>query len=529
MRVTDDSNKVLNAEYSVEEDKNRLALILESAGGRTRSSDPRNADYRFALTLLLARLKERQAILLDALVDSAYTRRRGIPERDRRLIALPVRLADLDDVDTLRAELTSAQGRIGQLAGASKAGNSSKRIRLIMEVPGYDPGDAGRLEIELAAPRPIIAGGELAGIIYVDSERRVRALAGTGLRTETLTAEDVLEALEGLHMQEGPDGLAKRHQPLTLLWAIGRARQGKQPLAPWPVARTEIGELIRRFGREADAANPYLPFLALNRTGLWTLTSDPPRRGTGPDARRRWLNNTKTVVAGGLTQPFYDLMTETEAATKVVARLLDTYFSDVDADSLLQAAGLQDLAAGLTSRLGPDIDGPEKEEQRAAEALLRALASDSTVVEPEASHVESTQYERKAGNVTVWRGEAQLVARYRRTLPEAHAKRIRLAVGWTDLYRVNEADLIEAKVSARHRYVREALGQLLDYAAHCTLPVNRLTALFPTAPPPSDVRLLHAYGIDCLYWAGGDVFPRLEAPAEARQRTAAAWSSLSRP
>ena len=151
-------------------------------------------------------------------------------------------------------------------------------------------------------------------------------------------------------------------------------------------------------------------------------------------------------------------------------------------------------------------DGREDEEQRAAETLLRALASDSTVVDAEASHADSTHYERKAKTVTVWRGESQLVARYRQTLAE-QAKRLRLDVGWTDLYRVKEADLIEAKVSTEHRYVREALGQLLDYAVHCTLLVNRLTALFPSVPAPSDVQLLHAYGIDCLYWAGGDRFP----------------------
>jgi hypothetical protein len=529
MRVTDDSGKVLNAEYSMQEDKDRLALTLESAGGRTRSGVPRNADYRIALTLLLTRLKERRAILLDAVVDSANTRRHNIPERDRRLIISPIRLADRGDMETLRGELTSAQGRIGQPTDAAKAGNSSKRIRLVLDAPGYDPGDADQLAADLAAPLRL-RGDEPPGSFVIDGQRRVRALASLLRPEAAITAEDVLEALRGLRMQEGSDGLAKRHQPLTLLWAIGRARQRKDRMAPWPVARTGIGELIRRFGRGTDARNPYLPFLALNGTDLWELTADPPRRGTGADARRRWLNNTKPFVGGGLTQPVYDLMADTEAATKVVATLLDTYFNDIDPGSLLHGARLHDLAEALTpGGLGSDIDDPEKEEQRAAEALLRALASDSTVVEAEASHVESTQYERKAGNVTVWRGEAQLVARYRRTLPDTQAKRIRLAVGWTDLYRVKEADLIEAKVSARHRYVRQALGQLLDYAAHCTLPVNRLTALFPTTPPPSDIQLLHAYGIDCLYWAGGEKFPRLEAPAEARERIATAWSTLAQP
>jgi hypothetical protein len=140
---------------------------------------------------------------------------------------------------------------------------------------------------------------------------------------------------------------------------------------------------------------------------------------------------------------------------------------------------------------------------------------------------DTTQYQREPGTVIVQRQESRFVARYRQTLLATQAKRLRLAVGWTDLYIVDTADLIEAKRSAGHRYVREALGQLLDYAAHCTQPLNRLTALFPAKPTDRDVRLLHAYGIDCLYWEGGDHFPRLEAPAEARDRIRAAWGRTS--
>jgi len=172
-------------------------------------------------------------------------------------------------------------------------------------------------------------------------------------------------------------------------------------------------------------------------------------------------------------------------------------------------------------------DDPSKEDRRADEALARALATDSAVVDAEASNTGSTQYEREPGTVIVQRQESRFVARYRQTLPAAQAKRLRLAVGWTDLYVVDTADLIEAKRSAGHRYVREALGQLLDYAAHCTQPLNSLTALFPAKPADRDVGLLHAYGIDCLYWEGGDDFPRLEAPAEARDRIRAAWGRTS--
>jgi len=130
------------------------------------------------------------------------------------------------------------------------------------------------------------------------------------------------------------------------------------------------------------------------------------------------------------------------------------------------------------------------------------------VVDAEANATDRTQYQRSPGAVIVERAESRFVARYRQTLPDEQAKRLRLSVGLTDLYLVDTGDLIEAKRSAAHRYVRDALGQILDYAAHCTQPVNRLSALFPAKPTDSDVRLLNAYGIDCLYWEGGNDFLR---------------------
>jgi hypothetical protein len=71
MRLTDDSGQILNAEYSVEQEGDLLALVLESSGGRTSPGLPaRNAEYRPALELLLVRLKHRDAVLVDGLVDS---------------------------------------------------------------------------------------------------------------------------------------------------------------------------------------------------------------------------------------------------------------------------------------------------------------------------------------------------------------------------------------------------------------------------------------------------------------------------
>jgi hypothetical protein len=103
--------------------------MLESAGGRTADSwRSRNDQYVPALTLLLTRLRDRQATLLAALVASA--RVSGMPESERALVPGPMDLADVGDIERLRVDLTSAQGRIGLPKGAKKEGNNRKRIQL---------------------------------------------------------------------------------------------------------------------------------------------------------------------------------------------------------------------------------------------------------------------------------------------------------------------------------------------------------------------------------------------------------------
>ena len=150
MFASDDDGQVLDAEYFVEREKDWLALILSSASGPAGSRPARNTAYRPVLALLLTRLQELGAVILDALVDSASTQRHGLEEAQRRLIDSPIRLADELDIEALRLRLTSAQSRIGQSPGASKGGNSSKRIRLRLEVPDFLPEEADRLETRLA-------------------------------------------------------------------------------------------------------------------------------------------------------------------------------------------------------------------------------------------------------------------------------------------------------------------------------------------------------------------------------------------
>jgi hypothetical protein len=205
------------------------------------------------------------------------------------------------------------------------------------------PLDAEGLGQPLPLPLPL-------EVVAVDGEHRVAAVAAvTGPeRSAPATIAEVLEALRTLRLQHGPDGLAKRHQPLTLLWAIGRAqarRTEASRLIPWPEARMKIGQLIDDFGRSTDDRSPHLPFLALAGSDIWELTAKPPRKGRVGDARRRWLNNTKPIVKGGFTKPVFELFTGSEdAVVQVVDLLLADHFDAAEREGLLAAVGLSDLA-----------------------------------------------------------------------------------------------------------------------------------------------------------------------------------------
>ncbi|GAA3306616.1 hypothetical protein GCM10020295_63300 [Streptomyces cinereospinus] len=139
-----------------------------------------------------------------------------------------------------------------------------------------------------------------------------------------------------------------------------------------------------------------------------------------------------------------------------------------------------------------------------------------------------TGYRPRRGLIVVDRREARLVREYRDVLAGRGlaASRFFCPSGITDMYfdAAGETELIEAKSCAGHRYVREALAQLLDYAPHSPSPARRLTALFPEPPEHADVELLHRYGIDCVHRVPPRGFRRLPAADERRALMREVWS-----
>ncbi|MEJ2856070.1 MULTISPECIES: hypothetical protein [unclassified Saccharothrix] len=132
MQATDDTGVLLDAEFEVEPEGDLLSLVMRSASGKsTGYPNGRNPQYNRTLELLLGRLRDLGAALVNGVVDSSRTR--SLPESQRTILDQRVELADLADIEQFRRQLSRAQGRIGQTSD----GNSTKQIRLRLQVPGY--------------------------------------------------------------------------------------------------------------------------------------------------------------------------------------------------------------------------------------------------------------------------------------------------------------------------------------------------------------------------------------------------------
>lgn len=184
------------------------------------------------LTLLLRRLGDRRAVLVSALVASA--RVSSVPESDRRLLQGPRDLASVTDFEQLRLDITTAQGRIGLPADASKEGNNRKRLQLRLDVPGYGPGDAGKLAADLAAA-PL---RELQA--WPTASDLLRSLIGEEIRTVTGMPNMVL-AVHG-DTALGRTGRSPEGRPV----GAGEVQKGPDKLRMHGSIRVTVDELGHR-------------------------------------------------------------------------------------------------------------------------------------------------------------------------------------------------------------------------------------------------------------------------------------------
>ncbi|WP_116201735.1 hypothetical protein [Amycolatopsis circi] len=263
MLASNDEGVELNAEFSVVADGGRLSLVMESAGGRGAGPNPRNYQYNSALTLLLERLRDRQAVVVSGVVASTQTAR--LPEEERSIVPAPIVLADERNIEQVRRQITRAQGKIGRKDGA-KEGNNQKRIELRLEVPGYGPDDAARLAADLAEPA--------SDGVLPRAKDLVRGLIGETISTPTGKGNQILKVEDDsvlVGTDRSPEG-----QPVPLR----EIQHGLDVLAARGTLEVSVAELGHR-STFVGAVLANLPHVS-RATSPTTLTLD--RSGAEPAA-----------------------------------------------------------------------------------------------------------------------------------------------------------------------------------------------------------------------------------------------------
>ncbi|MDX3108781.1 HNH endonuclease [Nonomuraea angiospora] len=155
---------------------------------------------------------------------------------------------------------------------------------------------------------------------------------------DTSPAELFLEKISNLDTAVS-NGRSRRHQPLTLLWALGRTACREECLVPWDVTRVEISALIREFGLDGDKPNPEYPVLKLTHFGLWILPGHQESPRPSGSAPLGWMSRNEPI--SGLREWVYDLVAENEVVrAQASTYLLSTYFPDKDQNALLRRVGL---------------------------------------------------------------------------------------------------------------------------------------------------------------------------------------------
>jgi len=126
--------RLIDAAFSIESVLGQpISVLFESAGGSAASQASRNPDYVEGIDVVLTRLGELGATVLDAYVDSGRTRTLPIP--DRRLSSdeapFPIDLRSCD-LAALRRQLLRKMSKVGREPTAGGGGNSRKAMRLLL-------------------------------------------------------------------------------------------------------------------------------------------------------------------------------------------------------------------------------------------------------------------------------------------------------------------------------------------------------------------------------------------------------------
>ncbi|MFG2871256.1 HNH endonuclease [Streptomyces sp. NPDC048338] len=235
----------------------------------------------------------------------------------------------------------------------AETGSTWEHIIALGDVEEFEV-DAYPVLTELGVPRP------LRSLTLVPATERLRcaglvpsagaeAIPPASTASPRLGRDQLMRALGTLntHIREQrPD----RHEPLSLLWAIGRVAAGADRLAPWDVFQREVGSLLKDFGVPGSGATPEYPFWHLRSSGVWEL------RGIGAHDLRPTPAALRAAGArAGFTQEAARHLRRALTRAESIALLSSRYLADVDREALLGRVGL----AGYATASGRSADDQE--------------------------------------------------------------------------------------------------------------------------------------------------------------------------
>src|ERR1700678_4299195 len=99
-----------------------------------------------------------------------------------------------------------------------------------------------------------------------------RLLRRLGFSAEVSGDQDTAELIKRITgvAVDRSSGRPALYQPITLLWAIGRAYRSEPRMESWSTTRQQVAELLESHGQGARPRADY-PIAALRRAGLWEL------------------------------------------------------------------------------------------------------------------------------------------------------------------------------------------------------------------------------------------------------------------
>jgi 5-methylcytosine-specific restriction protein A len=273
-----------------------------------------------------------------------------------------VALRELSQREILQA--VAEYDRLGQDRFLEKYGfGAARSYRLVIDGKTYDSkAIVGAAHGFLPGQEPLAASDFSGGAATVG-----RLLTRLGFQVthaeSVLTVGELVDLLSSLRPYRSPDGRQALYQPLSLLWAFGRAHQGRPRMTAWGETEAALGEFLERHG---EKPRPYYPVTALYHAGLWDLGRPWPVLPTHDNAPLRWFATNQP--ASGLPVPVYNLVRYSgEARVAAAATLVDKYLQDADQDAILADAGLTDAALADDETPADDVivvRSPLEEEYR---------------------------------------------------------------------------------------------------------------------------------------------------------------------